>query len=133
MANSRAVCTADALRRGVRDVVMPANALLFGLAGLPIVYLSFKVSFDVERDLTMLLAGLIGGIACSCACRSIMAPRWRRWAYQRTLDIQKLEALAVEAKIVRSLDHPLRCLEWRMSELGRELAEFENRIRRMVR
>lgn len=114
----------QAVSRGQFVVNGAVSVVMWGLPGL-----AALAAFAVTRDAAT--AGGVAGLAF-LACWpfawltwSILAPRWRLWAYERVEDLGELKRLAVQGSLIWPDGHLFERTEIRSKAQRKRISERE--------
>ncbi len=117
---------AEAVKHGTKTV----NRAVFGVMfGIP--FAGGAVAFILGAPEPVGVAGLLF-IPCLPAAWltwSVLAPRWRVWAYERVDDLGEMKRLAVQANLIWPDGHIFERTEWRTFEQQQRLLELERQHR----
>jgi hypothetical protein len=114
-----------AVQRGYWTVSLPVWLLMMSFIWSPILILGFDDVFNTSRGLWTLLVALLLGIIAGWMWWSVMAPRWRLWAYRRVTDLEMLQEIAVADRLVWPVDHIFTRTELRIGLLREQLRTYE--------
>ena len=110
---------------------MPTWLIMMGFMWFPILLLGIDQAFYTPRGLLIVGIAMSLGIVAAWAWWSVMAPRWRLWAYQRVTDLFLLEELAVAEKLVWPIDHLFTRTELRTGPTRDRLRTYEAEMRQV--